>query len=263
MSIEFDALAATDPEIADIIRRETMRQNTTDPAHRVGELHVARGARGAGFGAHQQVLRGLPGQALLRRQPRGRRSRGARARPALRAVRCRARQRAAALGRQRQHGRVPRPARAGRQGHGHAPRPGWPPHPRFAGELQRSHLRLRVVRRRPRVGAHRPRRAARPRARRAAQADHRRGDGLPAHHRLRRVPRDRRRLRRAAHGRRRAHRRASSPVARTRRRSRSPTSSPPPRTRRCAARVPARSCAASSTPPPSTRRCSPGCRAVR
>ena len=30
-----------------------------DPAHRVGELHVARGARGAGLGAHQQVLRGL------------------------------------------------------------------------------------------------------------------------------------------------------------------------------------------------------------
>ena len=52
-----------------------------DPADRVGELHVARGARGAGLGAHQQVLRGLPGQALLRRQPRGRRGRGARPRP--------------------------------------------------------------------------------------------------------------------------------------------------------------------------------------
>ena len=51
-----------------------------DPADRVGELHVARGARGAGLGAHQQVLRGLSGQALLRRQLRRRRGRGPRAR---------------------------------------------------------------------------------------------------------------------------------------------------------------------------------------
>ena len=46
------------------------------------------------------------------------------------------------------------------------------------------------------------------------------------------------------HGRRRAHRRARSPAARTRRRCRTPTSSRSPRTRRCAARAPARSCAA-------------------
>ena len=130
-----------------------------DPTHRVGELHVAGGAGRAGLGAHQQVLRGLPGEALLRRQPGGRRGRGARARPALRAVRCRARQRATALRRQRQHGGVPRAARTRRQGDGDAPRPGRPPHARFAGELQRAALRLRVVRSRSRVRAHRPRRA--------------------------------------------------------------------------------------------------------
>ena len=119
-----------------------------DPADRVGELHVAGRARGAGFGAHQQVLRGLSGQALLRRQPRGRRGREPRTRPCVRAVRRRARQRAAALGRERQSGRVHGAARAGRQGDGHAPRSGRPPHARFAGQLQRPHVRLRRVRRR-------------------------------------------------------------------------------------------------------------------
>ena len=48
-----------------------------------------------------------------------------------------ARQRAAALGRQRQHRRLPGAARAGRHGAGHEPRPRRPPHPRLAGE----HLR--------------------------------------------------------------------------------------------------------------------------
>ena len=43
--------------------------------------------------------------------------------------------------------RLPRPARAGRQGHGHEPRPRRPPHPRLAGERQRPALRLRRLRR--------------------------------------------------------------------------------------------------------------------
>ncbi len=46
-----------------------------DPAHRFGELHLTCSDRSAGLGAHEQVLGGLPGKALLRRQPRGRRSR--------------------------------------------------------------------------------------------------------------------------------------------------------------------------------------------
>ena len=51
------------------------------------------------------------------------------------------------------------------------------------------------------------RRDPRPRGARAAAADHRRRDRVPAHHRLRGVPRHRRRGRRAAARRRRAHRR--------------------------------------------------------
>ena len=121
-----------------------------DPADRVRELHLARGPRGAGLGPHQQVLRGLPGEALLRRQLRRRRGRGAGAHAGAVAVRRRARQRAAALRRQREPGRVHGAARTGRQGHGHAPRPGRPPHARLAGELQRPPLRLRRVRRRRR-----------------------------------------------------------------------------------------------------------------
>ena len=78
-------LERTDPEIAGIIERELERQNTTIQLIASGELHLAGGARSAGLGAHQQVLRGLSGQALLRRQPRRRRGRepGARARGAL------------------------------------------------------------------------------------------------------------------------------------------------------------------------------------
>ena len=141
-----------------------------DPAHRVGELHVTRRARGAGLGAHQQVLRGLPGEALLRRQLRRRRSREPRARPRVRAVRCRARQRAAALGCEREPGRVHGVARAGRQGHGHAPRPGRPPHARFAGQLQRPDVRLRRVRRRRTERDARLRRDPRPGRARAARS---------------------------------------------------------------------------------------------
>ncbi len=178
-----------------------------DPAHRVGELHVARGARGAGLRAHEQVLGGLPGEAVLRRQLRGRRRRGARPRSRVRAVRDRARQRAAALRRQRQHGRVHGAARSRRQGDGHAPRPGRPPDARLAGQLQRTALRLRRLRRRRRDRDARLRPGPRPRPARAPEDDRRRRDRVPADHRLRRVPRDRRRGRRAVPRRRRPHRR--------------------------------------------------------
>ena len=93
-------------------------------------------------------------------------------------------------------------------------------------------------------GDARLRRDPRPRGARAAAHDHRRRDRVLAHHRLRGVPLDRRRGRRAAARRRRAHRRARSPAARTRRRFRTPTSSRSRRTRRCAARAAARSSAA-------------------
>ena len=60
-----------------------------------------------------------------------------------RAVRRRPRQRAAALGRERQRRRVPRAARAGRHGARHEPRPRRSPHPRQPGEPLGPLLRLR------------------------------------------------------------------------------------------------------------------------
>ena len=65
------------------------------PADRQRELHLAGGAARHRLGAHQQVQRGLPGQALLRRQRGHRRGRGPRPRAGQGAVRRRARQRAA------------------------------------------------------------------------------------------------------------------------------------------------------------------------
>ena len=64
------------------------------------------------------------------------------------------------------------------------------------------------VRRAPRGRADRLRRGRAAGARAQAEDDHRRRLGLPAHHRLRPLPRDRRRGRRLVHGRHGAHRRA-------------------------------------------------------
>ena len=61
MADGFDALEASDPVVADIVAARGRAPEHHDPADRVRELHLARGARGAGLGAHQQVLRGLPG----------------------------------------------------------------------------------------------------------------------------------------------------------------------------------------------------------
>ena len=60
-----------DTELFALIDRELERQTTGHPAHRQRELHLAGGDARRRLGADQQVHRGLPGQALLRRQ-RGR-----------------------------------------------------------------------------------------------------------------------------------------------------------------------------------------------
>ena len=78
---------------------------------------------------------------------------------------------------------------------------------------------------------------AQARARAQAEADHRRRLGLSAHHRLRALPRDRRRGRRLSDGRHGAFRRPRRRRRASRARSRTPMSSPRPRTRRCAARA--------------------------
>ena len=180
-----------DTELFDIIERGGRAPEHHPAAHRLGELRLAGRAGGHGLGPHQQVLRGLPGQALLRRQRGHRRGRGPGPRPGQGAVRGRARQRAAPLRRQRQPGRLPGAARAGRHRAGHAPRPRRPPHARLAGQRQRPPLPVRLLRRHRRV-----RRAASTSTRcrdlaraRAAEADRGRRHRLPADHRPGALPR--------------------------------------------------------------------------
>ena len=154
-----------------------------------------------GLGAHQQVCRGLSRAALLWRLRVRRRGRDDRDRARQAAVRRRLRQRPAAFRRAGQPGRLPRPAPARRPDHGHVARPWRPPDPRLAG-----HHVGQVVRRRRLRGAGDDQRIDMEEVRgaarwRPAEADRRRRLGLSARHRLRRVPRDRRRGRRVPDGR--------------------------------------------------------------
>ena len=141
------ALRETDPDIAALIDEETARQKRRARADRERELRVARGARGDGLAAHEQVRRGTAGQALLRRL-RGRRpGRAARDRSREAVVRRRARERAAALGRAGELRRDVAVPQAGR----HVPRHGSverrAPHARLAGELLGDAVSRRLVRR--------------------------------------------------------------------------------------------------------------------
>ena len=72
------SLAERDPELAAAIERRAAPPAGPDRADRVGEHRLARGAGGAGLGAHQQIRRGLSGPALLRRLRVRRRRRAAR-----------------------------------------------------------------------------------------------------------------------------------------------------------------------------------------
>ena len=97
-------LAETDPEIADAIRNEIERQNTGLELI-ASENFVSRAVlEAAGSVLTNKYAEGYPGQALLRRLRVRRRRRVARDRAREAAVRRRARQRAAALGRAGQHG---------------------------------------------------------------------------------------------------------------------------------------------------------------
>ena len=70
---------ADDPEVTDLLGARGERQTTT--LQLIASENFASPAvlAAAGLGPHQQVLRGLPGAPLLRRQPGGRRGRGPRA----------------------------------------------------------------------------------------------------------------------------------------------------------------------------------------
>ena len=209
--------------------RRGRRRRTEPPAvhpgdDRLRELRPGGRARGAGFGADQQVRRGLPGPPLLRRLRARRRRRAARHRPREGAVRRRARQRAAALGRAGQRRRDVRRAQARR--HDPRPRPGArrPPDARDEDQFLGQALQRRRLPRRQRDRDRRPRRDRAPRRRAQAEADHRRLVRVPASARLRRVPPHRRPRRGAADGGhgalRRAGRGRAAPVAGAARRHR-------------------------------------------
>ena len=110
-----------------------------------------------------------------------------------RALRRRARQRAAPLRLLRR----PRGVRGAAQARGHRARHGTPvrrpPHPRLARELLRPLVRLRRLRRRRRDRPHRLRPGPRPRPAPPSQGDRLRLDLVPPPPRLRGLPRDRRR----------------------------------------------------------------------
>ena len=143
-------LAEVDPENRAAHPRGDAATGGGPGAHRERELRLARGPRGAGLVAHEQVRRGLPREALLRRL-RGRRSgRAARDRPREGALRRRARERPAALRLPGQHGGLLRARhelgrqRGGWADRGHAPRHEpqlrGPPHPRLVRQLLREAL---------------------------------------------------------------------------------------------------------------------------
>ncbi|MGW8173423.1 MAG: hypothetical protein ACWGHV_18220 [Stutzerimonas stutzeri] len=179
-----------------------------------------RGDGSAGLGADQQVRRGLPGPALLRRLRvrRHRRAAGDRSRQA--AVRRRLRQRPAALRRPGQRQRVYMALlQPGDTILGLEPRPRRPPDPRRAAVLLRQAVQRRVVRRQCVDGQMIDFDASRaPGGRAQAAGDRRRLLGLSPTAGLRPLPRDRRRGRRLSLRRHGALRRAGRRRRSTRRR---------------------------------------------
>ena len=224
---DWEALKATDPEVADAIADE-LEPRAHEPApDRVRELREPGRARGARLDDEQQVRRGLPGPPLLRRVRVRRRHRAARDRPGEAAVRRRPRERAAARRRPGEHGGlrgVPHARRCQREGARHGARARRPPHPRLAGQRVRHVVQLRRLRGGPRDRAARHGPDPRPREGRAAEDHPGRLHRVPARDRLRRVPLDRRRGRRDPVGRRLATSSAWWPAGRTRAPCRTPTS---------------------------------------
>ena len=190
-------LAEVDPEVAEALDHELHRQRRTLEMIAVRELRAPGRPRVPGQRPHQQVRRGLPRQALLRRLRARRRHRAARDRPREGAVRRRPRQRAAARRRPGQHVRLPRAAAARRHDHGPRAAARRPPQPRHEDQRLRPPLRHRAVRGHARGLADRHGRGRADRPRAQAEAAARRLVGLPALPRLRALPRDRRRGRRA------------------------------------------------------------------
>ena len=171
-----------------------------DRADRVGEHGVARRAGGSRQRTHQQVRRGLSRQPLLRRLPVRRRGRATGHRARQEALQVSLRQRAAAL---RQHGEpgsfhVADEAR--RHVHGAEPGGRRAPDARLPGQPFGQVVQGGALHRAPAGSPHRHGRGGVAGAPAQAQGDRGRRQRLSAHHRLRRLPRHRRRGRRATDG---------------------------------------------------------------
>ena len=216
------SLSDVDPEIAELMREERAPAQTLRliPSENYVSRAVLEATR---LACYQQVLRGLPGQALLRGPAVHRPGRGARARAREGALRRRARQRAALLGLAGEPRRLPRVLQARRHRHGHGAAGGRPPHARLERLDHRQVLPRGAVRRaHARPAASTSTRCASSRASEQPEAHLLRRHGDPAHDRLRRLRRDRARGRRDPRRRHRAHRRA-------RRRRRAPVAGRPRR----------------------------------
>ena len=139
-------LAEVDPEVAEAIGHELERQQRTLEMIASENFVPQAVLECQGSRPDQQVRRGVPGQALLRRLRVHRHHRAARDRPGEVAVRRRARERPAARGRAGQHGRLPRAAHAGRPDHGPEPPARRSPQPRHEDQRVRPAVRHRPVR---------------------------------------------------------------------------------------------------------------------
>ena len=112
---------------------------------RIRELRQPARARGAGFGAHQQIRRRLSRQALLRRLRVRRHRRAARDRPCQETVQCRVRERAAAFRIAGQFRGVYGDAQARRHYPRHVARARRPPDARRVGQARAARFTMQSV----------------------------------------------------------------------------------------------------------------------
>ncbi len=175
------ALRAVDPEIHELIRLETKRQDEFVRLIPSENYASAAVMEATGSILNNKYSEGYPGTPLLRRAGVHRPGRDARDRAREKPVRHAARERATVLGLARESGRVPRAREARRSGHGVGVAVRRPPHARLGRELLRHPLHVDAVRGRSRDAPRRleSRRVAR--ARDAAQAHLLRRHGVSAH----------------------------------------------------------------------------------